>query len=615
MVAITYVRCGGKTSYRYDKNGQMIEEKTGDSYHITYSYDKAGNRKTVTNSRGQITEYEYDKAGRVIKQKDEAGEISYTYDANGNCLIISETVSESGVQNVSVNTITRSYDALNRVTSQTDADGNHIGYAYDTQGNLSVLTYPDGKELEYSYDKNGNVILVTDWENRETRFSYDKNGRLVRTERADGSTESRSYDKAGQLLQIKDTAKDGRLITDLSYSYNENGNIEQIRDKNAGTAGMKSKTETMTYDAVNRLISYNGKAVSYDTDGNMLYGPLNGQMASFTYDCRNRLIRTETDSGEVTKYLYDAENNRIGIIKNAGTEQESRTGYVVDGTSGELTQILQSRTEEAAKSADVGITTYLYAGNRLLAEDGEEYLTYHFNNVGSTTAVTDKSGNIKYRYAYSVYGELLKGNYGEVLFLYNGQYGVQSDDSGLYYMRARYYNAAIKRFINQDTVTGSIESSQSLNRYAYVEGNPVSYLDPFGLEKFDTSWIHTLVLCMDISFAATGVILLATGNVLAVLRTATLYAEVSKVLSLIDTIAYVYDFITADNDEDRAKAVMGIAINQLGEIIKKGVFSLTDITKVYEKEQVNQIDTIIGYVYSTLSDSSNSLIDEIMEAK
>ena len=472
---------GGETSYRYDKNGQMIEEKTGDSYHITYSYDKAGNRKTVTNSRGQITEYEYDKAGRVIKQKDEAGEISYTYDANGNCLIISETVSENGMQSVSVNTITRTYDALNRVTSQTDADGNHIGYAYDMQGNLSVLTYPDGKELEYSYDKNGNVILVTDWENRKTSFSYDKNGRLVRTERADGSTESRSYDKAGQLLQIKDTAKDGRLITDLSYSYNENGNIEQIRDKNAGTAGMESKTETMTYDAVNRLISYNGKAVSYDADGNMIYGPLNGQMASFTYDCRNRLIRTETDSGEVTKYLYDAENNRIGIIKNAGTEQESRTDYVVDSTSGELTQILQSRTEEAAKSADVGITTYLYAGNRLLAEDGAEYLTYHFNNVGSTTAVTDKSGNIKYRYAYSVYGELLKGNYGEVLFLYNGQYGVQSDDSGLYYMRARYYNAAIKRFINQDTVTGSIESSQSLNRYAYVEGNPVSYLDPFGL--------------------------------------------------------------------------------------------------------------------------------------
>ena len=529
MVAITYVRCGGKTSYRYDKNGQMIEEKTGDSYHITYSYDKAGNRKTVTNSRGQITEYEYDKAGRVIKQKDEAGEISYTYDANGNCLIISETVSESGVQSVSVNTITRTYDALNRVTSQTDADGNHIGYAYDMQGNLSVLTYPDGKELEYSYDKNGNVILVTDWENRETSFSYDKNGRLVRTERADGSTESRSYDKAGQLLQIKDTAKDGRLITDLSYSYNENGNIEQIRDKNAGTAGMESKTETMTYDAVNRLISYNGKAVN-----------------------------------------YDAENNRIGIIKNAGTEQESRTGYVVDGTSGELTQILQSRTEEAAKSADVGITTYLYAGNRLLAEDGEEYLTYHFNNVGSTTAVTDKSGNIKYRYAYSVYGELLRGNYGEVLFLYNGQYGVQSDDSGLYYMRARYYNAAIKRFINQDTVTGSIESSQSLNRYAYVEGNPISYLDPFGLEKTFLDETHQIINDFRLWLVGIeGTLLVATIAMpeLAV-ATAPIMAGIGEsleLLTIIDISAYSIQMCNAgDYNDEWFNALIGIAVNLLG---------------------------------------------------
>lgn len=60
---------------------------------------------------------------------------------------------------------------------------------------------------------------------------------------------------------------------------------------------------------------------------------------------------------------------------------------------------------------------------------------------------------------------------------------------------------------------------------------------------------------------------------------------------------------------------MGIAVNQLGEIIKNGAFRLTDITKVYEKEQVNQIDLIIGYVYSTLSDSSSYLIDEIMKEK
>ncbi len=59
-----------------------------------------------------------------------------------------------------------------------------------------------------------------------------------------------------------------------------------------------------------------------------------------------------------------------------------------------------------------------------------------------------------------------------------------TDDNTMYYMRQRYYNPQIKRFINQDILTGSIGNSASLNRYSYVEGNPVSYTDPFGLSPF-----------------------------------------------------------------------------------------------------------------------------------
>ena len=93
----------------------------------------------------------------------------------------------------------------------------------------------------------------------------------------------------------------------------------------------------------------------------------------------------------------------------------------------------------------------------------------------------NKSGEILERFVYGTYGELLSEVKNNIRFLYNGAYGVTTDENGLYYMRVRYYNPDIKRFINQDIKVGDIGSSQSLNRYAYCEGNPVSMIDPFGL--------------------------------------------------------------------------------------------------------------------------------------
>ena len=142
--------------------------------------------------------------------------------------------------------------------------------------------------------------------------------------------------------------------------------------------------------------------------------------------------------------------------------------------------MLQSTTEDN--------TTYYFYGNGLTAQDdGTDYLTYHFNNVGSTMAVTDDKGNKIASYEYSPYGQIINRDQKEdgltIPFLYNGQYGVTTDDSGLYYMRARYSNVDIRRFLNQDVLTGTLERTSSLNRYAYVEGNPLRYLEPFGLER------------------------------------------------------------------------------------------------------------------------------------
>jgi RHS repeat-associated protein len=170
---------------------------------------------------------------------------------------------------------------------------------------------------------------------------------------------------------------------------------------------------------------------------------------------------------------------------------ETRTEFVIN-TNISLTQILtetQYKLDKDGNITDKGVTTnYLY-GLGLIAQENkaEGYLTYHYDNLGSTTAITNKKGEVVYIYAYGTYGELLSGNKDSVRFLYNGMYGVMTDSNGLYYMRARYYNVDIKRFINQDVLTGTIGNSQSLNRYSYVQGNPVSLKDPFGLSP-DISW-------------------------------------------------------------------------------------------------------------------------------
>ena len=75
----------------------------------------------------------------------------------------------------------------------------------------------------------------------------------------------------------------------MDYAYDESRNITNINSTNLmGVAGLSSAE--MIYNENNQLIEYNGKTVKYDADSNMIYGPLNGSMAEFKYDCRNRLI-------------------------------------------------------------------------------------------------------------------------------------------------------------------------------------------------------------------------------------------------------------------------------------------------------------------------------------
>jgi RHS repeat-associated protein len=128
---------------------------------------------------------------------------------------------------------------------------------------------------------------------------------------------------------------------------------------------------------------------------------------------------------------------------------------------------------------------YIYGLGLIGREDAQgQYSSYHSNLRGSTTLLTNEQGIVTDRYTYGVYGELEQheGTTSQP-FQYNGRDGVMTDPNGLYYMRARYYHPGLKRFLNRDLIRGDISDGQTLNRYAYVNGDPVKYVDPLGLFK------------------------------------------------------------------------------------------------------------------------------------
>jgi RHS repeat-associated protein len=442
---------GNQTDFTYDSADRLTASTLESGSHVSCSYNSLGLLAQVTDARGQIASYQYDDAGRLSSLTDQTGVTTYTYDANGNVLTVSDS---SGV-------ITRAYDPLNRVTSYTDTQGNTIAYAYDQAGNLITLTYPGGREVHYAYDPGSRLTGVTDWAGRTTTYQYDQNNRLTATTRPDGSQLTLTYDDAGQLLQQKDTASGGSVISQYDYTYDNTGN--PLTEQATPSTQPFSLTDTVcTYTNDNRVATYNSQTVTYDPDGNMTGGPLNGVMETFTYDARNRL----TEAGTTT-YSYDAENNRTGVSDSVSQTDDS---YAINPQA-DLSQTLIKTDAQGNK------TYYVYGLGLLGQEDpAGNYRSYHFDRRGSTIALTDQNGAATDTFQYAPYGELVnRTGSTDTPFLYNGQDGVMTDENGLYYMRARYYNPDIKRFINLDVLLGSIDEGQSLNRYAYVNGNPVLY--------------------------------------------------------------------------------------------------------------------------------------------
>ena len=214
------------------------------------------------------------------------------------------------------------------------------------------------------------------------------------------------------------------------------------------------------YDDANRMVMTGGVPVGWDDNGNMTsFGS-----RTYEYDHANRV--TSVTSGTLTTaFTYNGAGDRV-----AKTVDGVTTDYVLDPAAG-LTQVLVESTGGES-------TSYLY-GHDLLAQYDSGTWAYHVNDgLGSVRQLADPTGQVVQNHSFSPFGVPLGESGGEPY----GYTGEQWDASaGLVYLRARYYEPGVGRFVSKDPWPGMVQKPGTLNGYTYVLNNVPNGTDPSGM--------------------------------------------------------------------------------------------------------------------------------------
>jgi RHS repeat-associated protein len=202
----------------------------------------------------------------------------------------------------------------------------------------------------------------------------------------------------------------------------------------------------------------NGTSYTWDANGNLL----NDGESDYTYDSANRLVAV-TKGETISQYTYNGLGDRIQQIVNGVT-----TDYVLDINTG-LTQVLQD-----------GTNTYLYGINRVAQSTAEQSKFFLADALGSVRNLTDSAGIVTLTQSYTPFGEILE-SFGEDSTDYAFTGEMFDPNTGLVFLRARYYQPSVGRFTSRDVWDGNNQMPMSYNSWLYVNGNPIRYTDPQGL--------------------------------------------------------------------------------------------------------------------------------------
>ncbi|MDF5776478.1 RHS repeat-associated core domain-containing protein [Pseudomonas syringae] len=521
--------------FAYDDADRLIEEKRIDNLTRRFSYNLGGHLTQVEEigygEKGEqprrSTHLERDPIGRLLAKLNDDARQDYAYDDGDRLLSIERKPTDTGRKlGVAAEKLEFAYDLLGRLIKETTPQG-ALAYEYDPLSNLTTLALPTGQHLNHLYYGSGHLHqlnldgqLISDMERDDLHreiyrtqgkltscFGYDSMGRkawqyattlpaeklsqiqnpLIKPERyvehAYNPIHRRyEYDPAGELSRTLD-----KLRGETQYEYEANG---QLLARNTGrvvdgeefrydAAANRLNFNTSRFDHVkdNRLKQWANHEYKYDAWGNLIekvVGIVRWQ--TFTYDCENRLVKTETMADtqveSTSSYQYDSLGRRVA-------KQSEIKGHTEHKRF--LWQGLRMLREESPGQSSL----YLYEPGsyaplaRVDEKEGEvenKVYYFHTDQIGTPLEMTDAEGQIVWQAKYRAWGavEKLVVNEVEQNLRFQGQYF--DVETGLHYNTFRYYDPEIGRFITQDPI-GLLGG---FNLYRYTP-NPVRWTDPLGL--------------------------------------------------------------------------------------------------------------------------------------
>lgn len=454
-------------------------DRNGNRVRASYNVDGNPVMETGTDADGgnAVTRtWEYDAWGHV--KKAVAGGFCYTYEYRADGKLVKK--SSSGRTLVSC-----TYFPDGSLESLTDASGKPVYYEYDWRGKLSGVK-----------DEKGGMLV---------QYAHTPGGKLKEIRHGNGLHTLYEYDTDGNIIRLRLEKADGETVSDWKYEYDLDGNrtlkmgcFMEHKDR------LCDRVIHYQYDKMDRLTeeSYDGEAVRYGYDlcGNRLERVDKNSKEVYNYNVRNQLLGRKSAEAETcyqydrqgnvlqatgteggTQYYYNAFNQQIKVLKSDGNSLESQYDgeYLRAGTveNGKVLRFAYYKGELLAElDAEQGLRGRYVPGYGTAAwwsQGSEGYSFYHLDEQNSTAYITGQMRNVVNRYQYDAFGQVSSAEGFSNRILYTGQ---QYDKvSGQYYLRARFYDPSVGRFLQEDVYRGD-----GLNLYAYCRNNPVVYYDPSG---------------------------------------------------------------------------------------------------------------------------------------